>query len=156
LLAALHRADRDANEERALRELADEQQEVRFDYSPFDEVIDFLQAHDNWFPQLEEAADRLRTDSRWGRRILSDQIAAALAERLGVRVAIEPVGRAGRGESSIIRRYDAEAGVLTLSAGLLEQRSKFQLAHTVGLRLLDQGDTLAELLARYVPRHSET
>src|SRR5690242_8356906 len=35
---------------------------VRFDYSPFDEVTDFLEAHKNWFPELEEQAEALRRD----------------------------------------------------------------------------------------------
>src|SRR5919112_283796 len=34
----------------------------RFDYSPFDEVSDFLQSHKNYFPELEEQAERLRRD----------------------------------------------------------------------------------------------
>ena len=170
LLLALHRADRDVTEERALRKVLEPDgataeppsstrgrafEEVRFDYSPFDEVIDFLQAHDNYFPFLEEAAEHLRKDSGWGRRILSDQIATALFQRFGVKVEIEPVGR-GR-ETSVIRRYDSDQGVLTISASLLEQRLKFQLAHTVGLRILDENpNALAQLSSRFVPRHAET
>ena len=169
LLLALHRADRDVAEERALRkvlepEAAEEtasvapprssrEPEVRFDYSPFDEVIDFLHAHDNYFPLLEEAAEQLRRDCRWGRRLVSEQIAGALESRFGVRVEIQPQTRA----TSVIRRYDADQGVLTLSASLLEQRLKFQLAHTVGLRILDQTpNALAQLSSRFVPRHAET
>src|SRR6185503_9345416 len=33
----------------------------RLDYAPSDEVSDFLQAHKNCFPELEEEARRLRT-----------------------------------------------------------------------------------------------
>jgi predicted transcriptional regulator/transcriptional regulator with XRE-family HTH domain len=171
LLGALHRAERDAGEERALRrELSRPEIEgpiesepppasvddVRFDYSPFDEVVDFLEAHDNYFPALEEAADKLRADSRWGKRVLSDQIGAALTSRYGVK--IEELARAGRGEGSIIRRYEADRGVLTLSASLLEHRRKFQLAHTIGLRVLDDapGILQEQLAGRFVPRHAET
>ncbi len=187
LLLALHRADRDATEERALRKVLEPESgdgargdgtgrlsssesvgpmleetpasvsprvhDVRFDYSPFDEVIDFLHAHDNYFPLLEEAAEQLRRDCGWGRRIVSDQIANALGTRFGVRVEIQPQTRA----TSVIRRYDADQGVLTVSASLLEQRLKFQLAHTVGLRILDQTpDALAQLSSRFVARHAET
>src|SRR5690349_10520625 len=35
---------------------------IRFDYSPFDEVSDFLESHKNFFPELEEQAERLRRD----------------------------------------------------------------------------------------------
>ena len=100
LLIALHRAERDAAEEQALRrELSRSpsgeppspasvpgeaggpgrratgsgpaRRDVRFDYSPFDEIIDFLEANDNYFPMLEELSERLRTDCGWGRRVLS-------------------------------------------------------------------------------------
>src|ERR1700722_8398729 len=74
LLASLHKAERDAGEERALRRelrpvdggvdatapAAADLTEMRFDYSPFDEIVDFLEANDNYFPALEEAAERLR------------------------------------------------------------------------------------------------
>lgn len=167
LLAAIHRADRDASEERALRQLAPDDarpsqrsngaEPVRFDYSPFDEVIDFLQANDNYFPALEEAAEKIRADSGWGRRFVSDQIAGALQAQFGVRVVMQPPARTARGETSVIRHYDAERGVLTLTTNLLEQRLKFQLAHTMGLRLLDERPDLLEgPTARFGPRHAET
>ncbi len=154
LLVALHRAERDATEERAISAAPDG---VRFDYSPFDEVIDFLQANENYFPALEEAAEKLRRDCGWGRRILSDQIAQALGTRFGVKVEMEPPGRSARGETSVIRRYDADQCVITLSGNLLEQRLKFQLAHTIGLRLLDETpNALHDLAGRFVPHHAET
>ena len=188
LLITLHRAERDASEARAIeRELslpaltdgasagdeapassasfASEQakppanvDDMRMHYTPFDEVIDFLQINDNYFGALEDAAERLRRDCGWGRRIISDQIAAAL-ERFGVHVEILPPAqtpvRRGQ-ETSVIRRYDAESSTLTLSASLLEQRLKFQLAHTIGLRLLDDDPTLVPEALRFKPRHAET
>ena len=201
LLIALHRAERDAGEERALRhELSRDGalsgrspasvdvspdsvesrpsgapvmglDEVRFDYSPFDEVVDFLESNDNYFPALEEAADRLRRDCGWGRRVLSDQISTALTKHYGVHVETQ-AGRGGDG--SVIRRYDADEGLLTLSANLLEHRLKFQLAHTIGLRVLDEAPVQIapahfappslsaprrlheELTSRFAPRHAET
>ena len=140
--------------------------DLRMHYTPFDEVIDFLQVNDNYFPALEEAAEGLRRDCGWGRRIISDQIAAAL-ERYGVRVriaqpdlAISGSLRRGHGvtprETSVIRHYDGENGTLTLSASLLEQRLKFQLAHTIGLRLLDANPGLVPEAVRFLPRHAET
>jgi predicted transcriptional regulator len=140
--------------------------DVRLHYTPFDEVIDFLQENENYFPGLEEAATRLRREGGWGRRIISDDIARAL-ERLGVKVEIVAPHADGafahsarRGPhaeaSSVIRRYDAEKGTLTLSASLLEQRLKFQLAHTIGLRMLDADPGLAPEAARFRARHAET
>jgi predicted transcriptional regulator/DNA-binding XRE family transcriptional regulator len=188
LLIALRRAERDAAEEHALRrELsrpaidpdegatstpasADEDLEregphpnnsvsaasdVRFDYSPFDEVVDFLEANDNYFPMLEELSERLRKDCGWGRRVLSEQISQALTEHYGVEVRTH----AGTGrDGGVIRRYDADRGVLSLSAEMLEHRRKFQLAHTIGLRILDDAPRRLhdELSARFAPRHAET
>ena len=132
--------------------------DMRMHYTPFDEVIDFLQVNENYFAALEEAAERLRHDCGWGRRIISDQIAQAL-ERFGVHVEILPPGptpvRRGQ-ETSVIRRYDAEKNTLTLSASLLEQRLKFQLAHTIGLRLLDENPSLVPEATRFRARHAET
>ena len=166
LLVALHRAERDEAEKHALEvELSTPDLTVRegaapsrsvddasFHYTPFDEVIDFLQANENFFPGLEEAASKLRREGVWGRRIVSDDIARAL-ERLGVKVDIVPPTMK---EASVIRRYDAEKGTLTLSASLLEQRLKFQLAHTIGLRLIDEDPQLVPEMRRFLARHSET
>jgi hypothetical protein len=176
ILAALHRADRDAHEDRVLRQIVESSpalpratsddearpsqrgaEPARFDYSPFDEVIDFLQANDNHFAPLEAAAEKVRADSGWGRRFVSDQITAALEQQFGVRVVMHPPGRTSRGETSVIRHYDAERGVLTLTTNLLEQRLKFQLAHTMGLRLLDERPELIDgPAARFASRHAET
>ncbi len=177
LLVALHRAERDEAEKHALvKELSRSDvtsvdrrgpmvsptngeppssppvDEVRFHYTPFDEVIDFLQENENYFPGLEEAAERLRRDCGWGRRIVSDQIAGAL-ERLGVKVEI--VAPSNK-EASVIRRYDAEKGTLVVSASLLEQRLKFQLAHTIGLRLLDESPRLVPEMHAFRARQAET
>jgi XRE family transcriptional regulator, fatty acid utilization regulator len=169
LLVSLHRAERDAVEEHALRrELStgglgapptgaagDALEDVRFDYSPFDEIVDFLEANDNYFPMLEELAERLRKDCGWGRRVLSDQISRVLTEHYGVKV--ETHAAAGR-DAGVIRRYDAERRVLTLSAEMLEHRRKFQLAHAIGLSILDGAPRRLhdELTARFAPRHAET
>jgi len=175
LLIALRRAERDAGEEHALRReltgppseapsaeeearsthsIADALAGARFDYSPFDEIVDFLEANDNYFPALEEFAERLRKDCGWGRRVLSDQISQALTEHYGVKVQIHPTGRDG----SVIRRYDSGKGTLSLSSDMLEHRRKFQLAHTIGLRILDEAPRRLhdELSARFAPRHAET
>jgi predicted transcriptional regulator/transcriptional regulator with XRE-family HTH domain len=198
ILVSLHRAERDAAEEKALRrELSrapssspstsardaveaergasgsgraphegahhegDPLASMRFDYSPFDEIVDFLEANDNYFPMLEELSERLRKDCGWGRRVLSDQLASALTEQYGVVVRTHPAaGRAGESsrDAGVIRRYESEAGVLSLSADMVEHRRKFQLAHTIGLRILDTAPRRLhdELSARFAPRHRET
>ncbi len=143
------------SEGREERPAADALADVRFDYSPFDEIVDFLEANDNYFPMLEELSERLRRDCGWGRRVLSDQISEALTQHYGVTVQTH----AGSGrDGGVIRRYDADKGVLSLSAEMLEHRRKFQLAHTIGLRILDEAPRRLhdELSARFAPRHAET
>jgi predicted transcriptional regulator len=83
---------------------------------------------------------------------VSDQIAGAL-ERLGVKVEIvQPSNK----EASVIRRYDAEKGTLSVSSNLLEQRLKFQLAHTIGLRLIDESPRLVPEMHAFHARQAET
>lgn len=123
---------------------------LRFDYSPLDEVADFVQRCDNYFPAIEEAADALRRDLSLPRRILSDQLVSAL-ERLAVQVTTYESR-----VSSVVRRYDPIAGTVQLSSGLSEARRKFDLAHVVGLRLLDQEGLHEAITRSFRPRHGET
>jgi XRE family transcriptional regulator, fatty acid utilization regulator len=121
-------------------------------YAPGDEVTDFLQAHKNWFPELEDAADRIRAEAALPRRFPSERLAQAVRERFGLDVAIAPP--AGRG--SVVRELDLEARRLWLSSDLSEHALKFQLAHVVGLVLLDDSRLHERLLAAAPPRHAET
>ena len=125
----------------------------RFEHSPFDEVIEFLEANKNWFPQLEEEADRLRRDSGLtARRVLSDDLVRMLEKNLGTRVEVQPFKEG----TSIVRRQDPTSGTLTLSSGLLEQRLKFQLAHAAGLRILDERGLDKSITREFRSRHIET
>lgn len=105
----------------------------RLGYEPSDEVTDFLQKQRNFFPELEDEADRLRRAHRLGRRVISDQLALMLEKTFSVRV--EHVSPAA--DSSVVRRIDRERGVVTLSTGLSEQALKFQIAASAGLLVLD-------------------
>ncbi|MFW6049936.1 MAG: helix-turn-helix domain-containing protein [Myxococcota bacterium] len=129
----------------------DDGDSLRFDYSPFDEVTDFLEQHSNWFPSLEERADALRRDLGLGTRTSRDQLIATL-EKLGVEVRLVPGDRV----SSVVRRWDPEKGVVSLSADLFEQRMKFQLAQTIGRRLFDDEALHEPLIEHYPGRHAET
>ena len=127
-------------------------QGARLGYSPFDEITDFLQAHKNFFGELESEATRMRTDHRLGRRIQSDELVAILRARK-IRVSF---GKPGPGESSVVRRYDPKRHHLTLSAGLLEQPLKFQLGSTLGLSVLDDTGLAERLSTAFAPKHAET
>ncbi len=125
---------------------------LRFEMSPFDEVIDFLEENANWFPALEERADKLRADYGLGRRITSDALATMLRDKLDVDVRVVKADDA----SSVVRRWDKDHGVLTLSNEMGEQRTKFQLAHAIGLRLLDAERLHDAIASAYSARHAET
>jgi hypothetical protein len=130
----------------------DASQGMRLDYSPFDEVSDFLESHRNYFPELEEQADALRRDFKLERLLTSPQLIRLLEERLGYRVAFE---RAPSG-SSVVRRMDREEQLLTLSPDLTEQPMKFQLAASIGLLLMDREKLVERIVGGGRTRHAET
>ncbi len=130
---------------------AADEESLRFDYSPFDEVSDFLEKHRNWFPALEERAEEFRRTSGFGRIVSSDALISSLRDHLGVQVELLPP-QAG----SVIRRWDAEKGCLWLHSHLGEQRMKFQLAHVIALRLFDDEGVHKQWLAESSTRHGES
>lgn len=105
---------------------------------PSEEVGDFIQQAMNHFPELEAAAEELWVNAG----LDADQPYPALAaafEARGVQIRIHRVSE-GPG---LLRRYDSDRRILSLSE-LLPQRSRtFQLAHQ--LALLDHGDLLDRL-----------
>ena len=125
---------------------------VRFDYNPYDEVTDFLEQNHNWFEQLEERAQQFRRDCAFGRRVTSDDLERGLLDQVGVRVLRIPE----RSDSSVIRTWNAEDRILTVSNDLFEQRLKFQLAHTIALRLFDEEKLHEPILEGYQGQHAET
>ena len=125
---------------------------VRYDYSPFDEVTDFLELHRNWFPELEEQAESLRRDFKLERQVTSGQLIRILEEHFGYRVVIDETAAAG----SVVRRLDQEEKTLTLSAALTEQPLKFQLAASIGLLAMDAQSLVPRLMGDFRTRHAET
>jgi hypothetical protein len=125
--------------------------EGRLDYSPFDEVSDFLQAHQNYFPELEEEAEALCRDFASDRSSSSGTLMKMLESRFGIatRIVAAPEG------SSVVRRLSLEEKVLELSPTLTEQPLKFQLAATLGLLTLDR-TRLVERIIGSKTRHAET
>jgi XRE family transcriptional regulator, fatty acid utilization regulator len=123
---------------------------VRLGYSPLDEITDFLQSQHNWFGELEEEAKRIRIDGKLSRRILSDELVRILKARK-VRVEFVPPGK-----GSVVRRYDPKKRHLVMSTALLEQPLKFQLATTIGLRVLDESQLDERLARAFGPKHAET
>jgi predicted transcriptional regulator/transcriptional regulator with XRE-family HTH domain len=126
---------------------------LAFDYTPFDEVTDFLERRRNWFEALEERADALRDEHRLGERP-SEQGLVAVLGQLGVEVRTLDADEIEEG--SVIRRLDPRGGSLTLSHDLPEHRRMFQLAHAVGLRLLDEEKLHEPIVKSADARHAET
>jgi len=141
-----------SKEERARAETLTPQG-MRFDYSPFDEVTDFLQEHKNYFPELEEQAEALRRDFQLERQVTSGQLQRVLQDaRFGYRVRSE----SGPPGSSVVRQMDREEKTLTLSPLLTEQPLKFQLATSIGLLVLDKAKLLERILGGTALKHAET
>ncbi|MBZ0234607.1 MAG: short-chain fatty acyl-CoA regulator family protein [Deltaproteobacteria bacterium] len=121
-------------------------------YAPGDEVTDFLEAHKNYFPELEAAADEVRTRAALPRRFPAEALAAALGDQFGIAVTLAPP----HGSSSVVRAFDPQARTLRLSTDLSDQALKFQLAHVIGLEVLARGGLAERLTAALTPRHGET
>ncbi len=142
-----------SSEERArAQSVSGNGQGLRFDYSPFDEVSDFLESHRNYFPELEEQADALRRDFKLERLLTSSQLIRLLEERFGYRVNFAPAASG----SSVVRRLDREEQLLTLSPDLTEQPLKFQVAASIGLLLMDREKLVERIVGGSRTRHAET
>ena len=127
---------------------------VDFDFTPFDEVTNFLESRRNYFESLEERADALRKQHGLSERPSEEGLTRILG-KLGVSVKITD-DNAEESPGSVIRRLDPRGGALTLTRDLPEHRRMFQLAHTIGLRLLDEEQLHVPLLESAAARHRET
>jgi len=96
---------------------------------PTEEVSDLIQRHMNWFPELEEGAERLWKDARLEPASLQEALSAWLLQEHGVQVRVEHAAAMGRA----VRRFDRERKVLTLSEVLRRGSRNFQLAYQIGL-----------------------
>jgi len=121
-------------------------------YAPGDEVTDFLQEHNNYFPELEQFAEKVRTDGKLPRRFVSDQLVALMRNEFDVEVIVE----SPRGRSSVVRELDRGAKTLKVSSTLSENALKFQLGHVIGLFMLEQSGVHERLIEQARPRHAET
>ncbi len=121
-------------------------------YAPGDEVTDFLQVHNNYFPALEQHAAEIRGATDLPRRFVSDQLVDLVRDRFDFEVTLE----APRSRSSLVRDLDLSKRRLTLVSSLSENALKFQLAHVVGLLYLDESKLHESLAREAEPRHAET
>lgn len=110
-------------------------------HNPSEEVSDFIQAHMNHFPELEEGAERLWKEARLEGDDLYRGLVRHLERRHGVQVRVARWGE----ERGTLRRYDPERKVLVLSELLPTRSRSFQLAHQIAL--LEQRETLDRLVS---------
>ena len=96
---------------------------------PSEEVSDLVQKHRNYFPELEEGAERIRHDARLEGEDLFQGLARFLGEAHGVEVRIEKVGAMRRA----VRRFDPARHELLLSEVLRRGSRNFQLAYQVSM-----------------------
>ncbi len=122
------------------------------DYAPGDEVTDFLEANNNYFPELEAFAGDVRADAKLPHRFVAERLAGVLRTRFDVHVEfLVPEER-----SSVVRTFDRDRRHLVISPELSDHALKFQLAHTIGLLHLDDSRLHERLVTDSNPRHAET
>ncbi len=96
---------------------------------PSEEVSDFLQRQMNYFPELEEAAERLWRDADLSLDDLLAGMVRYLRQKHGIDVTVERM----TGMHGATRRYYPERKLLMLSEALPRSSRTFQLAHQIGL-----------------------
>ena len=128
-LYSSYKSQRASSEELASRLEGDEAAGVDRSQLPSEEVNDLVQKHMNHFPELEDGAEELWRRGRLEAEELYPGLIRYLDKQLGVHVRIAR----GGAERGVLRRYDAEKKILTLSELLPTRSRTFQLAHQVAL-----------------------
>jgi len=108
---------------------------------PSEEVSDLIQRHVNYFPELEAGAEKLWREARLEPGDVHRGLVDHLARALGVTVRVVRVGDDG----GVMRRFDPDRRVLSISEALPPRTRRFQIAHQLGL--LTQSDAIDRVLA---------
>jgi hypothetical protein len=96
---------------------------------PPEEVSDLVQRNGNYFPALEEAAEALWRDAKLSLDHIGTDLVRHLARAHGVEVRFAE----WRDEPGMLRRFDPERRVLTLSELLPTRSRSFQVAQQIAL-----------------------
>lgn len=107
---------------------------------PFEEVRDFFYDRNNYIGELDDAAERLFTDTGMRFGGLDIQLSALMAERFGITVLIVDDLPAGAK-----RLFDPATRVLRIARWLLVGQRAFQIA--TQLALLTQSELLSDIVA---------
>jgi hypothetical protein len=128
-LYSSHKTQREASDTLASRLDGEEGSGVDRSQLPSEEVSDLLQKHMNHVPELEEAAEDLWKKARFDAEELYPGLLRYLDKQHGIHVRIAR----GEAERGILRRFDAEKKLLTLSELLPTRSRTFQVAHQIAL-----------------------
>ncbi len=124
---ALHRAYRETHERLASLDEALGREDARMQPSPWDEVRDFFHYCDNYIDAVDRAAEHFAQGAGTG-GIAAHSVQTLRGEGITVQ----------EGDTEILRRFDPEARVLTLSARVAPETRTFQLLLQVALLRQDQ------------------
>ncbi len=102
---------------------------VDISHVPSEEVSDLIQKHMNHFPELEDGAEEIWKKAKLDREEVYAGLVRYLEKAHGVQTRIARWG-ADRG---VVRRFDPEKKILTLSELLPTRGRIFQIAHQIGL-----------------------
>ncbi len=94
----------------------------------------------NYFPELEAAAERVVALGHLDRSDMYRSLAGFLRDREGIEVVLTPVSRDG----GVIRRFDPDRRLLSISEVLPPWSRNFQIAHQIGL--LDAQDAIHRVI----------
>jgi len=108
---------------------------------PSEEVNDVIQSNLNYFPDLESAAERVVASGQLDRFDMYRSLVGYLRDKHGIEVVLTPVSRDG----GIIRKFDPDRRVLSISEVLPPWSRNFQIAHQIGL--IDAQDAIQRVIA---------
>jgi predicted transcriptional regulator len=124
-----YKAQRESSEELASRLEDDESAGIDRSQLPSEEVNDLVQQRMNYFGELEDGAEEIWRKGKLDAEELYTGLVRYLDRAHGVQVRIAR----GGAERGVLRRFEAEKKILTLSELLPTRSRTFQLAHQIGL-----------------------
>ena len=105
---------------------------------PSEEVNDFIERRENYFPEVETAAEGLLP-----RGLTGDEAYRELVDYLAIKHQVSVRLVTASADPKAVRRFDPQERVLSLSEALAPASRRFQLAHQVGL--ITQSDLFSHL-----------
>jgi predicted transcriptional regulator/transcriptional regulator with XRE-family HTH domain len=124
-----YKTQRVASEQLASRLDGEEQGGIDRTQLPSEEVNDLIQTHMNYFPALEQGAEALWRQGRFEPEELNASLVRYLDRHHGVAVRIAR----GGAERDVLRRFEPDKKIMTLSELLPTRSRAFQLAHQAAL-----------------------